>query len=514
LHCQPKTLLIGEITERTGFFAEVFGDVLYAEVMMNIRLWLLVIAGSLLLGAPSLIAQTYVSGEVFGVWSGVGNPYIVEDDLVVPTDKTLRINEGVQVLFRGYDSLSVYGRLVVVGTLQNPVIFDVHSSNSTGQWQGIFFKNGAMDDGEISYAMIGNSFIGVSISYSNVGVNHSSITARARGLDLLYSNGFYTENTIRCTFLSATGIYMVKCNAKIMRNTIHITSTSILFSSLGINANYCHNATIENNVILVEGAGDLYGIRFENSNNLQVCFNVIESFSQYISTGIFGIDSDHPGLRNNTVATASTGLDKGILCNNAHAIVTNNIVMGNGDLSCYGISAENSNLAISFNDIWNETVNYHGCQAGDHDISLDPRFIGGYPCDYHLTEGSPCIDAGNPSYTDPDGTRSDMGAYYFPQLTVPEPSEVSLPTHHRLYANFPNPFNSETVISFAISQRTHVTIDIVNVLGRTVARVLDSDMDSGEYSIPWSAGSLPSGMYFCRMTAGSNVFHQKIILLR
>jgi len=35
---------------------------------------------------------------------------------------------------------------------------------------------------------------------------------------------------------------------------------------------------------------------------------------------------------------------------------------------------------------------------------------------YHLTENSPCIDAGDPAYPlDPDGTISDMGAWYFHQ---------------------------------------------------------------------------------------------------
>ena len=37
--------------------------------------------------------------------------------------------------------------------------------------------------------------------------------------------------------------------------------------------------------------------------------------------------------------------------------------------------------------------------------------------DLTLLESSPAIDSGNPSeeYSDPDGTRSDMGAFYFDQ---------------------------------------------------------------------------------------------------
>ena len=34
---------------------------------------------------------------------------------------------------------------------------------------------------------------------------------------------------------------------------------------------------------------------------------------------------------------------------------------------------------------------------------------------YYLSETSVCIDAGNPDYTDPDGTRLDIGKYYYDQ---------------------------------------------------------------------------------------------------
>ena len=46
---------------------------------------------------------------------------------------------------------------------------------------------------------------------------------------------------------------------------------------------------------------------------------------------------------------------------------------------------------------------------GSHMLSVDPGFAGAG--DYHLAQGSPGIDSGDPSLTDRDGTRSDMGAY-------------------------------------------------------------------------------------------------------
>jgi hypothetical protein len=51
-----------------------------------------------------------------------------------------------------------------------------------------------------------------------------------------------------------------------------------------------------------------------------------------------------------------------------------------------------------------------------HNIQMNPLFLDAVNGDYHLTDNSPCIDAGDPaSPLDPDGTIADMGAFYFDQ---------------------------------------------------------------------------------------------------
>ncbi|HEX7320450.1 MAG TPA: right-handed parallel beta-helix repeat-containing protein [bacterium] len=48
-------------------------------------------------------------------------------------------------------------------------------------------------------------------------------------------------------------------------------------------------------------------------------------------------------------------------------------------------------------------------------IEADPQFVNAGSDDFDLNSGSPCIDTGDPTTHDPDGTRADMGAFYFPQ---------------------------------------------------------------------------------------------------
>jgi len=67
----------------------------------------------------------------------------------------------------------------------------------------------------------------------------------------------------------------------------------------------------------------------------------------------------------------------------------------------------------------NPIVRYSDVQGGwpgTGNIDADPVFVGPYNEDFHLRWRSPCIDAGDPaSPLDPDGTRNDIGAFYFNQ---------------------------------------------------------------------------------------------------
>jgi hypothetical protein len=71
-----------------------------------------------------------------------------------------------------------------------------------------------------------------------------------------------------------------------------------------------------------------------------------------------------------------------------------------------------------------------------------------------------------------------------------------IPGPDQLYQNYPNPFNGETTIAYHLSASGHVEIRVVDMLGRFIQMLQDSNQMSGSHVIRWKASNLASGSYF------------------
>jgi hypothetical protein len=85
---------------------------------------------------------------------------------------------------------------------------------------------------------------------------------------------------------------------------------------------------------------------------------------------------------------------------------------------------------------------------------------------------------------------------------------------YRLDQNFPNPFNPEATIAFALAVRARTSIRIFDVLGMEVATLLDGDMPAGEHQVVWHAGWHASGTYFYELRSGGFRAMRRMVLLR
>ena len=88
-----------------------------------------------------------------------------------------------------------------------------------------------------------------------------------------------------------------------------------------------------------------------------------------------------------------------------------------------------------------------------------------------------------------------------------------------LHPNRPNPFNPTTTIPFGVPEDMEVEIVLFDVAGRLVRTLQRGRMNPGFHEVSWdgrdSAGEVVgSGVYLCRLRAGSTVITRKMVLLK
>jgi photosystem II stability/assembly factor-like uncharacterized protein len=89
-----------------------------------------------------------------------------------------------------------------------------------------------------------------------------------------------------------------------------------------------------------------------------------------------------------------------------------------------------------------------------------------------------------------------------------------IPSVISLDQNFPNPFNSSTVIRFKLLRPSYVTLRIFDLLGRQVATLTGDNLNPGIYDRSFSSSGFSTGVYFYQLQAGSLIETKKLVLLK
>jgi len=335
-----------------------------------------------------------VSGDVWGEWTSADNPYIVVGDLWVPQDSTLIIGEGCYLEFQ--DNYRLYvdtsATFQVLGTESDSVIFT--PIDTVDGWGGIRLLM-SNENIIIRYALLeyGRNFLpsgeggAIYLSDSELLVEHCEFRFN-------YSD-------------MGASVYSNNSRLQVLESYIH---NNVAFIGAGI---FCYSfgstlpTTISQNIISYNHASNGGGFSAMGLDSIVFDHNVVFNNFAAMGGGVEMVYCDPDiYITNNSIVNNGGYFGSGIhLCDGSDAIIINTIVWNN-DIYLQDFSAPE----ISYSNI-------DGSWVGEGNINVAPMFVDTVNGDYSLMVGSPCIDSGDPNPPhDPDGSRSDMGAFYYPQV--------------------------------------------------------------------------------------------------
>ena len=103
--------------------------------------------------------------------------------------------------------------------------------------------------------------------------------------------------------------------------------------------------------------------------------------------------------------------------------------------------------------------------------------------------------------------------------TVAANKLIGLPDEPQLQQNAPNPFNSQTVLSYFLPKSGPVRLELFSVTGQRVAILHQGPQQAGYHRLRWEAQDdegrpLASGIYLYRLETTTGILTRKFTLLR
>ena len=85
---------------------------------------------------------------------------------------------------------------------------------------------------------------------------------------------------------------------------------------------------------------------------------------------------------------------------------------------------------------------------------------------------------------------------------------------YELKQNYPNPFNPTTIINFNIPQKSLVTLKLYDISGREIGTLVNSELNSGGYSVDFNGEKYASGIYIYKLQADNFTDVKKMTLIK
>jgi hypothetical protein len=276
--------------------------------------------------------------------------------------------------------------------------------------------------------------------------------------------------------------------------------------------------------------------------------SVLQGFAQSLAVSVWGpAETDY--LLVNFRATVPRQFDVGVLgIEGVESYRVHNVVstwLDNDPSGVYGPYAFVSSSVIALHEVW--------LPAGPLTIGL--RDVGGDGIDWGLTlhrgqlpyhaksaeagiVGKAWVagagaDENLPVIVPQDGyyciavwktgaTSSGLSGQYeltFSPGATPVPGDGGPPAVTAVREITPNPFNPSTRIAFDLARDGRVALEVFDVRGRPVRRLLATELSAGRHETTWDGrdddgNGVASGTYFARLTGAGEVSSRKMLLLK
>lgn len=385
-------------------------------------------------------------------------------DLTVSNNATLTITGGTTLTFKNHSRLILSnGNLNVVGTAQEPVVFDFVVPYWQSTQNGIVNNNGNV---VLNHARIKNAGIGYySYTTDNDDIQNCEIFNNYWGIVMHWTHSYGTEKAkiVNCNIHdNATwdnqgrGITLSNSSPKIYATTIRKNDYG-LYCVTNSNPYDTTDETYSYNIIDSNGVGIL---------------------SYYSSPMLGYVDNDQGGILisggGNTIKNNS--IFNVMADTNCNVYVERNY-WGTKDPALFNIYSVTG--SIVYTDYYLDdppTGSIHSGLASKVAMKIDDELIS-------QSQG-----------------RFTSGTNMMKPSTVTSTTET-LPLEYQLFNNFPNPFNPETMIKFSLKERSSVTLDVYNIAGQKVAELIGGEMEKGMYEKRFNGMKFSSGVYIFRIEA-------------
>jgi len=100
------------------------------------------------------------------------------------------------------------------------------------------------------------------------------------------------------------------------------------------------------------------------------------------------------------------------------------------------------------------------------------------------------------------------------RLTSAICTKIPRPETFYLSQNHPNPFNTNTVISYQLPNPSFVKFTVYDLRGRLVSTLVNERKNAGYYSVEWNSSNVASGIYFFRIEADDFTKVKKCLIVK